>query len=126
MRKRKKKTRKTKSAIIRKLDKIFSEIVRSKGYCVKCNKDGATVQLQTAHIFSRTYKSVRWDYHNSLCLCAGCHFWAHRNPVLFTEFVKSYLGDLGYETLKMSASCTKKWTIPELEDLYQVLKKERG
>jgi len=110
----------TKKSLTRKLDKVCSEIVRSRGYCVKCQK---TKNLQACHIFSRTYRSVRWDIQlNILCLCAGCHFHAHKNPVLFTEFVRNYLGDLNYASLKRIATSIKKWTLVEMQELYDILK----
>ena len=111
-----------KKTIKRKLDKVVSEIVRSKGYCVKCNK---TMNLQCCHIFSRKNLSTRWDLDNLLCMDAGCHFWSHQNPVLFTEFVKEYLGSLRYEALKVRAKAIKKWSEDELISYYNVLLKTR-
>ena len=56
-----------------------------------------------------------------LCLCAGCHFWSHANPILFTEFVKSYLGKVRYEQLKHQAISLKKWSVMELQEYLKVL-----
>ena len=85
----------------RKLDKLLSELVRKRGFCEKCaNRE----TLQAAHIFSRNKRSVRWDYKlNVLCLCAKCHFWAHANPILFTELVRKHLGKTKYELIKKKA-----------------------
>ncbi len=76
---------------IRRLDKFCREIVfaRDGHTCRRCDKDRFTAQIHWCHIFSRGAKSVRWDMTNSLALCAGCHFWAHHNPTLFTAFVLS-------------------------------------
>jgi hypothetical protein len=101
-----------------KLDKKVGEIVRSKGYCVKCGKEQ---NLQACHIFSRKNLSTRWDLENVICMCAGCHFWSHTNPVLFGEFVKEYLGELRYEALKARATAIKKWRDEELDNYYKVL-----
>ena len=108
----------SKSYLTNKLDKECQRIVRSKGQCVKCKRPDA---LQTAHIFSRTYKSVRWNLLNMLCLCAGCHRWAHNNPVLFTEWVKNYLGEYNYELLKNTANPTSHWTIDDLQKMLKTL-----
>ena len=78
-------------------------------------------KLQCAHIYSRTYRSVRWILDNLLCLCAGCHFWAHRNPILFAEFVKTHLGEEKYQSLKIMATAIKKWTLSEMQELLTVL-----
>ena len=90
-----------KKAEIRKLDKLFSQLIRSKGYCEKCGARNDT--LQCCHIFSRSKRSVRWTKLNALCLCAKCHWWAHLNPILFTEFVRQHLGKTRYELLKTKA-----------------------
>lgn len=111
----------TRKSIRRKLDSIVSEIVRAKGYCERCKRFDGT--LQTAHIFSRKYLNLRWDLDNLLCLDARCHFWAHQNPVEFTEWLKIYIGEIKYMNLRISANETKKWDNYELEELYSALKK---
>ena len=117
----------TKTTIKRKLDKLFSEYIRSRGYCVKCRK---TNYLQNAHIFSRSNLSVRWDLDNMLCLCPDCHInFAHKNPILFTEFVREYLGAERYEQLKVRARAIKQWKLDEMVEFYESMKvalKERG
>jgi hypothetical protein len=109
----------TKTSLKRKLDKEASRIVRARGGCAKCGKV-AYEHLQTAHIFSRSNLAVRWDLLNLLCLCDGCHFWAHKNPVLFTEFVVDYLGH-NYVPLKQRALAIRKWTIEEMQELLNQL-----
>lgn len=67
-----------KTAIKKKLDVLFSKIVRSVGRCERCGK---TEHLQCAHIFSRRHLSLRYDFENAICLCAGCHlYWWHLEP----------------------------------------------
>lgn len=102
----------TKTSLRRKLDKICGEIVRGRGKCEHC---GGTNQLQTAHIFSRTYNAVRWCLDNLLCLCASCHFFFHKNPILFAEWVKKYLGEEKYELLKEARNQITKYTIEDLQ-----------
>jgi len=67
-----------------KLDKLFSAKIRSKGFCERCGK---TTTLQTSHIYSRSYLRLRWVEENATCMCAGCHFWWHKNPVDAIEWV---------------------------------------
>jgi len=96
-----------------KLDKICSEIIRSKGKCQRCGKKE---NLQTSHIFGRTYLNTRWDLDNLLCLCPDCHInFAHKCPILFTEFVKKILGEDKYELLKESHYLIYKPTIEDLQ-----------
>jgi hypothetical protein len=108
----------TRKGLIKKLDKKFGEIVRSRGYCLKCNKGAEQVTLHCAHIFSRRNVSVRWDFDNAVSLCYSCHYWwAHPNPILFTDFIKDYLGEMKYESLKIRANTIKKFTMEELQSL---------
>lgn len=108
----------SKKTLTRRLDKICSEIIRSRGVCEKC---GSSKNLQCCHIFSRTYRSTRWSLENLLCLCAKCHFWSHKNPILFAEFVKVNIGILEYEKLKETFREITKLTEEELEIKLEIL-----
>lgn len=113
--------RNPKKTLENKLDKIFSKIIRKIGRCVKCAK---TSSLQCSHIHTRTKMSVRWDLHNAMCLCAGCHkFWWHMHPIDAAEFAKVYLGDYNYMSLNNRANSIKRWTISEMQELYQELER---
>lgn len=112
----------TKSSLTRKLDIECSRIIRSRGQCAWCwLQDYA--KLQCAHIFSRTYRNTRWDLKNMICLCASCHFNGHKNPILFSEFVREYLGDATYLELKQKHNSIKRWTIVEMQELLDAYKK---
>lgn len=111
----------TRSNMTNKLDKICSLIVRSHGQCVMCLQTDYE-KLQCAHIYSRTYRSTRWDLNNLLPLCASCHFYSHRNPLIFAEFVKGHLGPVNYKSLKQRATSIKQWGLQEMVDYYNTLK----
>lgn len=114
----------TKTSLTRKLDKICSEIIR-KNPCARCG-EAQHNKLQCAHIFSRVYRNVRWDLLNLISLCTSCHFWAHRNPVLFTELIQNHLyREWNYSKLKRRMQKSKKWTLLEMRELYESLKKVR-
>ena len=101
--------------LIKELDKMWAEVIKARdGHkCVRCGKIEG---LNAAHIFSRSLKSVRWSLWNGITLCGGCHiFWAHKNPVEFTEFVKQRLGEQKYELLRQEARCIVKVTREYLE-----------
>lgn len=110
------------STIVNKLDKLCSKIVRSRGRCEKCGMTNKE-QFQCCHIYSRTYQSVRFYLPNLLNMCASCHFFSHKNPILFTEFVKKHLGETEYELLKSVAVPISKFTIKDLENIYEELQK---
>lgn len=100
------------------LDDAIRDIIRLRGKCQRCGKE----EVQTAHIFSRKNKSVRWDEDNVLAYCYRCHFhFAHKEPVLFTDWVREHLGEEKYFKLRRKASETKQWTVPELEALLKKL-----
>ena len=110
----------TKTSLKRKLDKICSEIVRARGRCQRCGQRG---NLQTAHIFGRTYLNTRWSLDNLLCLCPDCHInFAHKQPILFAEFVKKLLGEDKYNLLKEAHNQVYKPTIEDLQIKLSVLK----
>ena len=91
---------------INKLDKLFSLNVRSIGMCEWCGKSSG-VQLQCAHIHSRTYHNTRWMRKNAKCLCAACHRLAHNRPTLFTEWIKKEMGEEEYNQLNLDAMKVK-------------------
>lgn len=72
-----------------KADRLFSLIIRSRGYCENC---GTTQNLQTAHIYSRRYSHTRCDPENAVCLCAGCHRYFTDRPVEFSSWLHGHVG----------------------------------
>lgn len=109
----------------RKLDSRCSLIIRSRMECAWCcNHVESISDLQCAHIFSRTYRNTRWDLDNLVNLCPGCHFYGHRNPIAFVEFIKNtWLSVYKYEQLKIKHNAIKRWTLQEMVDLYEELGK---
>jgi len=108
----------SKKTLKRKLDLLCSKIVRARGKCQRCGKKN----VQCCHIFGRTYLNTRWDLLNLLCLCPDCHInFAHKQPILFAEFVKKTLGEDKYELLKESHNLIYKPTISDLEIKLKVL-----
>ena len=111
----------SKSALTRKLDKACSEIVRSKGFC-EVDKTHDKETLQCCHIYSRTYRSVRWDVdYNLVCLCASCHFYFHKNPVEFGKFVLNKLGAKNFDELVRRKNLIKRWTIKDMLEYLDIL-----
>lgn len=110
---KKKKLKKIKE---KKVDEVFSKWIRCRdGRCLKC---GTQNNLQCAHVFSRTARSVRWFENNAITLCYKCHmFWAHKNPIEFTEFIKSHLGTRKFNELKKKYVTLKSYSQQELLSL---------
>lgn len=106
-----------------KCDKLWSEIIRSKGYCEIC---GTTVNLNAHHIISRHNKVLRWDLQNGICLCVSCHKFSthsvHNDPLGFMEwFRKNYHKDYWY--LRRRKNKNAFYTISDYEEIYQNLLK---
>lgn len=82
MKKTKKSTQKN------KLDKLWSEKIRSYGRCEVC---GEIRFLNAHHIVGRRNLHLRWDLRNGVCLCSRCHTFgknsAHQNPVWFMDWL---------------------------------------
>lgn len=67
-----------KKSTIKKLDKVWSEKIREKGYCEFCKSKVAW--LNAAHIVGRRYRWTRWGAWIDgkydlcgMCLCYTCH-----------------------------------------------------
>ena|SRR3990167_889481 len=94
-----------------KCDKIFSEIIRKAGKCLRCQN---TYNLQTAHIFSRGYYTIRWDLDNAVCLCSKCHVYFTFKPIQWELWVVSWMGQEKYDNLKKKALEYKKINYDEV------------
>lgn len=80
-----------KKKLIKKADKLWSEIIRSKGRCEVC---GRTDTLNAHHIVSRSNHYLRHETRNGVCLCALHHVFgnqsAHKDPLWFYDWLDSY------------------------------------
>ena len=92
----------SKKTIKAKADKLFSEYIRSVGKCEWCGR--TDMRLECAHINSRRFLVTRWEPINAVCLCSACHRKAHDRPIVFTEWIKEYLGEDIYDELKREAT----------------------
>ena len=89
----------------KQLDKYWSEVVRSRGYCEYCLKQPPEVVLHAHHIYSRRHYQTRWDIENGICLCTGCHlFTAHKDIQEFADWVKAHYGSTKIEIPKNKAN----------------------
>lgn len=92
----------TKTQIKKKLDISFSKWVRTQNdhRCLACR---SLVNLQCAHVFSRSYLAIRWNENNAVPLCRGCHLFYTFHPIEWTELMQGYLGEEMYELLRKTA-----------------------
>jgi hypothetical protein len=81
-----------KSTLKNKADRLFSLIVRSRGYCelkglddIKCSS-----VLQCAHIETRGVLGIRWEEDNALCICSGHHWWHTNHEKIWQEKIQAH------------------------------------
>jgi hypothetical protein len=107
----------------KRADLLFSQIVRSVGYCERCHRRPPEVQLQTSHWIGRTSSNTRTDFDNAFCLCAACHRWWHSDPTAATDWAISQRGRETYDRLREAANeKSKVWWPDELKRLQQIAK----
>lgn len=118
---RKKRTKR--QILVKKLDVITSKIVRARDEaCVQC---GATENLTNGHVFSRRHNATRWDISfdgNCHCQCWGCNY---KHSYDNYEYYKWYQNEFGldsFEDLRARYTTTCKFSIPELEEMYEKYK----
>jgi len=82
-------------------DIAFSECVRERAnhYCENCSAHGSVKKMECAHIIGRRNKRLRQHPDNALCLCFSCHLHFTGNPLEFSDFVKSKLGETRLQIL---------------------------
>lgn len=94
---------------MRRCDAVFSKLVRAIGYCeagpIFGNRSGpyCSGPLQCAHIVSRSYRALRWDKDNAMCLCAAHHMYFTHRPIEWELFCVDELGQDAYDDLKRRA-----------------------
>jgi len=111
--------------MIKKLDTLYSKIIRSKGYCDRCGKGG---EMQTSHIFGRGNKRLRWVLDNAFCFCTDpygddCHRWWHNNRKESMEWAE---GERDLDELRELMKINAPISMDELQEYYENLKLEQG
>jgi hypothetical protein len=93
------------SALERKADGLFSQIVRLRdGGCVAVGHRFECVGvLQCAHVWGRRYRSIRHDEANAVCLCRAHHYYFGQTPFEWYEFMEQRLGKREWVLLRERA-----------------------
>jgi transcription termination factor NusB len=112
------------SFLNKKLDNLWSKVVRSKGECELCGRKPPEVVLHAHHIFSRRWYSTRWDIKNGVCLCTGDHlFKAHKDVQEFSDWVQDRYGVDYIDDLRRKAHETADFTKEQKKELINNLQK---
>lgn len=112
--------------LIEKLDKIFSLYIRFRdnGVCYTCGKRGDIKNMQAGHYVSRSCYALRWDETNVHCQCYSCNVCKHGDLITYRERLIEDYGDATVEQIEAQRHDTVKWTIDELQELYDYYQKE--
>lgn len=112
--------------LVRRIEKLHPQlIVAQDNYrCVTC---GSLSQPTCSHIFTRAFKSTRWDIEpdgNCHCQCWSCNFrhggTGRRGPSDKYPYFKWYIGKFGMDKLNelhRRHNTQKKWRVTELQEL---------
>jgi 5-methylcytosine-specific restriction endonuclease McrA len=123
-----KKKKSTKQKITKKLDELWSLLVRDKCVCELCGHKGDIKEFDAHHIKKRGNLSTRWDLNNGVCLCKGCHrFKVHMDTftvALLIDKLKNERGKEWYDELIKKTNQIVKYSIAELQELYDYYKGE--
>jgi len=115
---------KNRKKLIKKADKLWAELIKKRdGFkCQRCHSESK--QLNSCHFYSRARKSTRWDLRNGVCLCVGCHFWGHQNPLEFSLWFIKWAGTSTVNYLQVKKMGKVKTSIFNLEIIIKELEDE--
>lgn len=103
--------------------KLHAQIIRSIGYCEKCN---STSSLTCAHIVKRRFSATVSDLRNAFCLCISCHRYFEDNPREFSHFITDTWAANHYDDVYAKAQPNTKvdWEerVEFLKDIQRALK----
>lgn len=82
----------------------FSKCIRERAEwtCERCGRVHArgSRALHCSHFFSRRHRATRWSPDNAAAHCYGCHVRLGGDPVLFTDWIRKYLGETRFDMLR--------------------------
>ena len=118
------KKKSTRTQVVAKLDKVFSEYIRRRyakddiATCVTCSKKDHWKKLQAGHFMSRKHYSTRWDEDNVQVQCSGCNVFRYGEQYKFSK----YLGSEKAEELHQKSKQVVKFSTAELEEMIEYYK----
>ena len=106
-------------------DSLFSKCIRlrdgrciAEGYISPTGFEGCSHDEthQAAHIYSRSYRSMRWNPLNCICLCASHHMYFTKAPLEWQSFLVAALGEPWMEELMELKRGHSRIKIPKCEE----------
>ena len=129
-RKRSEKKSPSLSALVERLDKVFSKYIRLRDAmpsgmfrCISCGKIKPIEQADCGHFHSRTHMSTRFDEDNCHAECRYCNRFSADHLIGYRENLIRKIGEQRFLLLDVKAHETRKWSHFELEQLAKYYKK---
>ncbi|MDA8959085.1 recombination protein NinG [Akkermansiaceae bacterium] len=117
----------TRKKLIARLDKVFSQYVRSKNAdhrgmveCFTCGQWKHWKTVDAGHFQSRAKFSTRWDLNNVKPQCKSCNGFRSGEQWKFARHLDSLYGEGTAIEIEQLSNTTKKWSSEELEAMIDV------
>ena len=113
----------SKGHLKKQADKLFSLLIRKRGYCERCGETEYS-KLQCCHVIGRRNLRLRWDPKNALCMCYRDHIhFQHKEPLQFTDWFQKKYPDR-YKYLMKAKDEIKKMTLDDYKELVGALQSQ--
>lgn len=115
----------TRSQLIKKLDKVFSDYIREKdaidgmATCITCGDTKEWKYQQNGHYMSRGNYATRWDETNCHVQCAACNVFKKGNYTEYAIYMINRYGAEKLTELKEKAKAGRKFTSVELQEMIE-------
>jgi len=114
----------TKTALVKKLDKLFSEYIRRRNgemaICVTCGKVAHWKEMQAGHFMSRRHRATRWHEDNVQVQCIKCNMFGQGEQFKFGK----WLGDEKANELIQLANQVVRMSDYEMQEMIEHYKKK--
>jgi len=113
--------KKTRSQVVKLLDKVFSEYIRRRlakneiAECFTCGKKDHWKKLQCGHFQSRKHYATRWDEINCQVQCSACNVFRYGEQFIFGQKLDAKYGEGTAEGLHIKAKNLTKLSTKDLE-----------
>lgn len=120
----KKKKAPTRSQLVKKLDKVFSEWLRQSYadkdgmvICYTCGNRLHWKEIQNGHFFSRARQNTRWLPENCRPQDYRCNVALSGNYIIYTRKMLAEMGEEKLDEMEKLSRSTSKITTPQLKEM---------
>lgn len=118
------------SRLVKKIDSAFSQYVRLRaagedgyGECFTCGVSRHWTEVDAGHFMSRACMSTRWEPRNVQFQCKRCNGFRSGEQYKFSVHLDQQYGEGTAEELHRLSKQTRKFSMAELEHLYEHFKR---